>query len=134
MAVKKKKAPRWQFTYNDKDYTLDVGRDFTFARMRQVKSWFPQLGSVNQMVIGLVNGDPEAWACAVWCARKSAGEADVQEPNRMRDFNLWELMADEDIDEGDEEQEGDGEERPTSSPTHDSTMTSTSSEGDTSDS
>jgi len=133
--ARKKAAPRWSFTYNDKDYILDVGRDLTFARLRQIKQWFPNLGTLNQMIVGLASGDGEAWACAVWAARKGADETDVTEPNRMRDFSVWELMADDEVDEVDDDDEAavPGE-RPTSSPTSASTKTSTGSEGGTSDS
>lgn len=131
MAVKKKKAPRWAFTYESNDYVIDVGRDLTFSRMRHIKQWFPQLGSINQVVIGLVNGDPEAWACAIWAARKAAGETDVPEPHRMKDFPIWDLMADDDVDgEDDEDGSGVDGERPTSSQTTGSTKTSSISEPD----
>lgn len=132
--AKKKKAPRWQFTYGDKEYTFDVGRDLTMARLKQIKQWYPNLGAVNHMVVGLVAGDPEAWSCAIWSARKSAGELDVPEPNRMKDFSVWDMIADEEIDEDeDEQEEGLEGERPTSSPSTGSERTSTPSEGGTSD-
>lgn len=131
--ARKKQAPRWEFTYNDKHYVLDVGRDLTMSRLLHIKQWYPNLGTMNRMVVGLIEGDPEAWACAIWAARKSAGETEVTEPKRMRDFSIWELMADEDLDDEDEENDDESEsevegDRPTRPPTLSGTSSSTASE------
>lgn len=138
MARRKKAAPRWEFDYGETHYTLDVGRDLTMGRLVQIKHWYPNLGTMSNMVAGLVQGDPEAWACAIWAARKSAGESEVTEPRRMKDFSVWDLMADDDLDEDeDETADVDAEDepapRPTSPPISGSSSSSTISEDDTSD-
>lgn len=101
------KKPRFQFRFGGKTYTFDAMRDLTASNVRHFKGWFgPDLGRVNPFVVALVQGDPDAWACAIWAARKAAGETNVPEPRNLPDFSVWELMAD--FEDAESEEEGEG--------------------------
>jgi hypothetical protein len=79
------------------DFKLTVGEhEYVFApemltqsRLSQVKQWYgKELGRYNNFIEAFFEGDPDAAKCAVWVARKHAGEANPPEPNQMEDFSL----------------------------------------------
>lgn len=124
--------PRWKFTFQGTDYVFDVMRDLTASRVRQLKVWYgPEIGRVQPFIVAMIQGDPDAWACAIWCARKQAGEVNVPEPKDI-DFSIWELMSsDQEEDEAEPKPEAAG---PVPTQTPGSSETSSSSETSTSDS
>lgn len=117
-------ALRWKLTFEGKEYVFDAKRDLTVSALRQIKEWYGvELGRNMTFQAALLQQDPEAALCALWLARKAAGEENVPEPNRMPDFSVTELFE-----EGFEETEG-KEPDPTTEvpPTPGSTETPTSS-------
>lgn len=136
MTRRQVESPKWKFTIGDKEYIFDVMRDLTASRARQIKSWYgPELGRVQRFIVAMVEGDPDAWAAAIWCARKAAGEKNVPEPRNMEDFSIFDLMSqDQDEDEEDTGTEDDEAVRPVPTQTPSGKRTSKSSGTDTSDS
>ena len=121
---------RWRLSYDGHEYTFDAERDITVSGLRKIKEWYgPELGRNLSFQNALLQQDPEAVLCAVWLARRAAGEANIPEPNQMDDAPMNDLI--QFIQPGDVEDENPtgGEEQ-----TPDSTETPTSSEPQTSDS
>lgn len=115
----------------EKKYPLSW-EDITVGRLRQIKAWFPELGAYIRLVTAIQVLDPDAALCAVWIARKAAGEANPPDPNQMDDFPLNVFLETVPLPEEDEEE---AEADPTSpAPTLSSTRTRRKSADDTSDS
>jgi hypothetical protein len=119
------------------DFKLTVGEhEYVFApemltqsRLSQVKSWYgKELGRYNNFIEAFFEGDPDAAKCAVWVARKAAGEPSPPEPNQMEDFSLAQWIK-----PGETAVEEEAEANPTEQPpTLDTTETPTNSSDDTS--
>lgn len=105
--------------------------DLTAGALRQMKGWYGrEYGAFMPFMQLLATGDVDAIACAMWLAKKKAGEKVPADPSFI-DFNVgdFEALAD-DPDEDEEDEEGDA--NPTESePTPEPARTSTHSEGDT---
>lgn len=122
---------QWKLTYNNKEYLFDPKEMLTLSALRQIKQWYgTEIGRYMTFQGALLQQDPEAALCALWLARKAAGEQDVPEPNQMPDFSIGELFE-KGFDTADEEKEK--EARPTPASTLDSTETPTSSGANGSD-
>jgi hypothetical protein len=119
------------------DFKLTVGEhEYVFApemltqsRLSQVKQWYgKELGRYNNFIEAFFEGDPDAAKCAVWVARKAAGEPSPPEPNQMEDFSLAQWIK-----PGETAVEDESEANPTElPPTLDTTETPTNSSDDTS--
>jgi hypothetical protein len=84
---------QWRLTYNGREYIFDPKEMLTVTALRQIKQWFgPELGRYMTFQGALLQQDPEAALCALWLARKAAGEQNVPEPNQMDDFSIGELF------------------------------------------
>lgn len=84
---------QWKLTYNGKEYIFDPKEMLTVSALRQIKQWYgAELGRYMTFQGALLQQDPEAALCALWLARKAAGEQDVPEPNQMDDFSIGELF------------------------------------------
>ena len=79
------------------EFKLSVGEhEYVFApemltqsRLSKVKEWYgSEIGRYNNFIEAFFEGDPDAAKCAVWVARKAAGEASPPEPRQMEDFSL----------------------------------------------
>ena len=79
------------------DFKLTVGeQEYVFApemltqsRLSHIKSWYgSEIGRYNNFIEAFFEGDPDAAKCAVWVARKAAGEPNPPEPMSMEDFSL----------------------------------------------
>jgi hypothetical protein len=79
----------WRIKVGEKSYPFDV-QMVTVEALKHVKQWFgPELGRYNNFVSAFFDGDPDAALCAIWIARRAAGETDVPEPKQMNgDFTL----------------------------------------------
>lgn len=78
----------WKIQYGDREYEFNP-HALKLSQLRQVKQWYPDLGTWTRFFAGFVSGDPDAFACAVWIVRRNAGEQNVAEPNRMEDMPVW---------------------------------------------
>src|SRR5581483_8410853 len=122
---------RWRINYKDRDYEFNAHRDLTLVRLRQCKHWFgPDYGKFLPFISLLGQGDADAWACAIWIARRKAGDKNIPEPANM-DFPVGEIMADMvavDDDDEDPTSESESEDEQTddsrSTPTDSDTSTS----------
>ncbi|MBV9805213.1 MAG: hypothetical protein JO130_18590 [Solirubrobacterales bacterium] len=92
----------WRITYEGEKYTL-ARTDITVGVLRQMKSWFgPAYGKYLSFVQLLIEGDADAWACAIWIVLRASGR-NIRTPQNL-DFAVSEVMAaDDDDDELDPE-------------------------------
>lgn len=74
-----------KFSFNDDE-------DLTLTALRQVKSWYPDLGSYTAFRLAYLRGDPDALACVRWMVLRKAGKTSAPEPRAMGDFPLGEFM------------------------------------------
>lgn len=105
-------GPTWTLKYQDptwdapREYTFEPQKLLTLSALRQIKAWFgPDLGRYLAFIQQFAQGDPDAAVCALWLARKAAGEPEVPEPLRMPDFAMGEFYAG--FEPGDEEEDAD---------------------------
>ena len=119
----------WRAKVGGKDYEL-VMHDITASVLRQMKGWYGrEYGSFLGFITLLAQGDVDALSCALWLARRKAGERVPQDPS-MVEFNVGDFEALTDDSETEDVEESE-EVRPTER-TPDSERTSTSSDDDTS--
>ena len=118
----------WKIKVDGKEYELRT-EDLTVGNLRHCKQWFgAAYGRYLPFIQMLIEGDCDAIACAVWMARRAAGERNVMEPSQMGDFVVSDFFTV--IQEDDEDE---SEPDPTeASPTSDSQPTSEGSDSDTS--
>lgn len=103
--------PEWRLKVDDKQYTFDV-KMVTVEALTHVKQWYgKELGRYNSFIEAFFEGDPDAAKCAIWIARRAAGETNVPEPKQMDGaftLNQWLDMSDVDEEvEGDPNPSGD---------------------------
>ena len=83
---------RWQLNYKDKQYEFDADRDLTVGNLRAIKKLYgPDLGRYQLFVLALGQGDPDAWASALWMALKAANVKPLPAPD-MLDFSVGPMM------------------------------------------
>jgi hypothetical protein len=123
------------------DFKLTVGEDeyvfspemLTQSRLSKVKEWYPQRGPFeppiyryNDFITAFFDGDPDAAKCAVWIARKAAGEPNPPEPQQMEDFSLAQWIKPGQTAKAEEEAEAEVNPTTDPAPTADTTETPTS--------
>lgn len=75
--------PEWRLKVDEKTYTFDV-KMVTVEALTHVKQWYgKELGRYNSFIEAFFEGDPDAAKCAIWIARRAAGETNVPEPKQM---------------------------------------------------
>jgi len=96
-------AQQWLIKVDDKEYAFDATM-VTVEALHHIKQWYPKrgeepaLGRYNNFIEAFFEGDPDAALCAVWIARRAAGETEVPEPQKMDGnftLNLWLSTPDE---------------------------------------
>lgn len=97
----------WHITLPDtgKQYTL-ARSDIKVSDLRTFKQKFgPQYGKFLTFVQLLMEGDADAWCCALWLVQRNAGEK--PKPPEFMDFAVGDVMlgSAEDEDEDPEESE-----------------------------
>ena len=89
------------------EYTL-ARSDITVNALRQFKQKFgPKYGKFLVFVQLLMEGDADAWCCAIWLCKKNAGEKPLK-PMELMDFAVGDVML-----SGNDDDEADTEEDPT---------------------
>lgn len=116
--------PLYRFTVGDQPYTLDRS-ELTTGVLRTFKQEFgPQYGKFLPFVQLLMEGDADAWSCAIWLAQRNAGEK--PKPLRIIDVAVGDIMLSEPHDDEDEDGEDENPTEPIE-PTRASTRTRKSS-------
>ncbi len=85
--------PDSTFTLHGTEYSFAAERDLGIRELRQIKQWYPALGSYKALTTASTIGDPDALSCLIWIAQKRAGTPRLQEPMRSADFAVGELMG-----------------------------------------
>jgi hypothetical protein len=76
-------AQQWLLTVDEKKYPFDVTM-LTPEVLKHIKQWYGrELGRYNNFIEAFFEGDPDAAVCAIWVARRAAGETEVPEPKQM---------------------------------------------------
>lgn len=79
----------WKFEFRGDTLEFDPDRDLTLRTLRDIKGWFPELGTYRRFVNAIGEGDPDAIATMICVARKRAGITNkVNDPTKMEDFAL----------------------------------------------
>lgn len=75
---------RWRLKIGeDQSYAFDVTM-VTVEALTHIKQWYgKELGRYNDFIEAFFAGDPDAAKCAIWTARRAAGETNVPEPKQM---------------------------------------------------
>jgi hypothetical protein len=85
-------AQQWLLKVDDKEYAFDATMA-TVEALVHIKQWYgKELGRYNNFMEAFFEGDPDAALCAIWIARRAAGEAEVPEPKKMSGaftLNQW---------------------------------------------
>jgi hypothetical protein len=116
----------WRLKVDGNEYAFDV-KMLTPEALKHVKQWYgKELGRYNNFIEAFFEGDPDAAVCAIWIARRAAGETGVPEPMQMDgSFTLTQWLDTSGVDE--EVEEDPNPTGATAPPTPASTETSTSS-------
>lgn len=88
-------------TFEGREYPLDLTELLTLSNLRKIKQWYGlELGGMISFQEAFRLGDPDAVACAIWMARRAAGDENVPEPQNMPDFSIIGFFngLDEDVD------------------------------------
>jgi hypothetical protein len=97
-------APLWKFKLDDgAEYEL-YAREFTVGILRHFKQWYGAAYGKYLVFIQLMfEGDCDAIACALWLAKRNAGEK-PKEP-RLLDFSVSDFFTTQPADDEDDEVE-----------------------------
>jgi hypothetical protein len=113
----------FKLTVGATEYVFDP-KMLTQSRLSQIKAWYgAEIGRYNNFIEAFFEGDPDAAKCAVWVARKAAGEPNPPEPMQMEDFSMAQWIKPGETAEVEDESEGKPTDPP---PTPDTTETPTS--------
>jgi hypothetical protein len=75
--------PEWRLKVDENEYAFDV-KMVTVEALTHIKAWYgKELGRYNNFIEAFFEGDPDAAKCAIWIARRAAGEQGVPEPKAM---------------------------------------------------
>lgn len=95
----------WQIEHKGDQYLLSQG-DLTAGVLRQFKQWFgPSYGKYLIFVQLLMEGDVDAWACALWLVLRNAGVKPLPAHPANLDFSVAELMSASQDETADEEED-----------------------------
>ncbi len=84
----------FELVFNGRTYLFSPLSHLTLGPHRQIKQWFPDLGTYRGFMAAFTAGDPDAIACALWLVRRAEGEMNVPEPNRMpADTNIGAMFV-----------------------------------------
>jgi hypothetical protein len=88
---------RWLLTVDDQKYPFNM-KMVTAEALLHIKGWYgKELGRYNNFLEAFSEGDPDAAKCAIWIARRAAGEVEVPEPKKIDgSFSLTQWLDVED--------------------------------------
>lgn len=103
----KKNDELWRINYQDNEFTLH-GSDLTVGVFRQMGQWYgPAYAKYSTFIGLLMEGDANAWACAIWIVHRAAG-VKCRRPQEL-DFAVSDVMRGPDSEEDDEDDFADAE-------------------------
>jgi hypothetical protein len=110
---------RWLLTVDEKKYPFNM-KMVTAGVLIHIKQWYgTELGRYNNFLEAFQQGDPDAAKCALWIARREAGEKEVPEPKNIDGsfpLILWLDVEDEPVEEGEEDPNPTGDTSPPQTP------------------
>jgi hypothetical protein len=110
--AKKRKDDLWNIHYGDDEFVLRGG-DLTVGVFRQFSQWYgPAYGKYATFIALLVEGDADAWACAIWLVHRAAGVKCARPQNL--DFAVSDVMMKQEQDEDEFVEDEDEDEEPVS--------------------
>jgi hypothetical protein len=78
------------------EYTLDFQKDLTCKTLRQIKRWYPALGTLVSFTMSVFQGDPDAMACVAWIVWGGPNDKSVATPQTI-DFAVGEVLESYDL-------------------------------------
>lgn len=94
-------SPRWMLRPEEgEEYDLSLDDEVMCSHLRQIQKWYPHIPTYLALYNGLIMGDPDAVACAIWICRLSenlrrqaAGDDLIPNPNPrdMDDFSVMKV-------------------------------------------
>lgn len=104
-----KQVSYWRFKLAEDGPEYELKRsELTMGVLRQFKAWYgPPYGKFLTFTQLLLEGDAEAWGCAIWLCQRNAGEK-PRNPQNM-DYAIGDLM----FSVAEEEAEAEGEDTAT---------------------
>jgi hypothetical protein len=100
------KVPPLRLMLNGEEYTFDIEKELTHKVLKQIKKWYPPLGSLVRFTVGMFRGDPDALACIAWICWGGPTDKTVQTPNQI-DLAAGGLIDSYDFDEPEPPEEPD---------------------------
>ncbi len=85
--------PDSTFNFKGDEYTFNPEVDLGIGMLRQIKRWYPSIGTYTAFTQAATYGDPDALSCIVWVAQQRAGRTRIAEPMRSPDFSVGEFMG-----------------------------------------
>ena len=95
------KVPSCKLTLNGQEYTFDFVKLLTFKTLRQIKKWYPSIGSMVWFTMALFQGDPEAMACEAWILWGGPNDKSIPLPSSI-DFAVGEVLDSYELEEPEE--------------------------------
>jgi hypothetical protein len=95
---------RWNLPYKGEQYEFDADRDLTVRNLSFIKKLYgPDIGRYQLFILALGQGDPDAWACAMYLALKNANYKPLPKTPEFVDFSVGVVMeqAAEDVEKDD---------------------------------
>ncbi len=62
------RVPPIRLTLNGDEEVFDIEKDLTYKTLKQIKRWYPSIGSLVRFTVAIFRGDPDALACMAWVA------------------------------------------------------------------
>ena len=76
-------VPPFRLTADGKEYSFDIESQLTYKVLKQIKRWYPELGSLVRFTVGVVRGNPDALACLVWIVWGGPTDKSISTPNQI---------------------------------------------------
>lgn len=107
---------RWSLTYKGKDYEFDATQDLTVSVLRTIKQQYgAELGRWANFILAMGQGDPDAWATAVWVCLRKNGVTPLPALDQI-DFAVGEMMSESTVLTGNDEAAADPTPQPEPEP------------------
>jgi hypothetical protein len=77
------KIPPIHLLLDGEEHVFDIEKQLTYKTLKQIKRWYPPLGSLVKFTVGLFRGDPDALACVAWIIWGGPNDKSVLTPNQI---------------------------------------------------